>query len=77
VDKDTHVEWNSVENIIDLTEKIQPIRFFASEDNTKGCVRCQTCFDYLCMRDGNISRLKQKNFISNNDGYATDDHIRK
>ena len=77
MDKDTHVEWNSVENIIDLTEKVQAIRFFASEDNKKGCVRCQTCFDSLCMRDGNISKLKQKSFISNTDGYATDNHIRK
>jgi hypothetical protein len=69
-EKDMHLEWNSFENIIDLTEKVKTIRFFASEDNTKGCVRCQTCFEYLCTRDG---RLNQ----TSHDGHATDDHIRK
>ena len=52
MEKDTHLEWHLFENIIDLTEKVKTIRFFASEDNTKGCVRCQTCFDYPCTRDG-------------------------
>lgn len=75
MDKDTQIEWSSIDNIIDLTEKIPTIRFFASdssEDSTKGCVRCQTCFEYLCTRDGRISRLKKQD-----ECHATEAHVKK
>ena len=46
-DENHQVDWSAIENIIDLIEKVQSIRFFAGQCGEKGCVRCETCFNYL------------------------------
>ena len=70
------LDWSSVDNIIDLTGKIEYIRFFASTDNTKACICCQTCFDYLCMEDRVLRKLKEQG-VTGTDNHAIDAHIRK
>ena len=51
------VDWRKIDNIIQLTEKVKTVRFFASAENCqKGCVRCQLCFEYLSSRDNDLKK---------------------
>ena len=51
------VDWSKIENIIQLTEKVKTVRFFASAENCqKGCVKCQLCFEYLSSRDNDLKK---------------------
>lgn len=74
-DKCSQLDWSTAENIIDLTEKVQTVRFFAGQFGQKGCVRCQTCFDYLCARNSVLT--KHDPLLADDDGHAIATHIKK
>ena len=46
-DENSQVDWSAIENMIDLTEKVRSITFFAGQFGQKGCVRCEICHNYL------------------------------
>ena len=70
------VDWSKIENIIQLTEKVKSVRFFAGAENCKtGCVRCQLCFEYLCLRDNNLK--KHDPMRVGEDGCSVASHIKK
>jgi hypothetical protein len=70
------VDWSKIENIIQLTEKIKGVRFFAGAENyQKGCVRCQLCFEYLSSRDNHLKRHDPIRIEE--DGRSVASHIKK
>lgn len=81
-DKDTHsgnaaVDWSKIENIIQLTEIVKSVRFFATDgQNQKGCVRCQVCFQYLSSRDNHLKRFDLTR-IEEDRGGSVASHIKK
>ena len=81
IDKDTQssiagVDWSKIENVIQLTEKVKSVRFFASTENyQKGCVRCQLCFEYRCSRDNHLKRHDPTRIEE--DGRSVASHVKK
>ena len=75
-DENHQVDWSAIENIIDLTEKVQSIRFFAGQFGEKGCVRCETCFNYLFSRDGTLTK-RDSLLVDDDDGQAIATHIKR
>ena len=75
-DEDSQVDWSAIENIIDLTEKVRSIRFFAGQFGQKGCVRCEICFNYLFSRDGILTK-RDPLLVDDDDGQAIATHIKK
>lgn len=74
-DKDSQLDWSTAENTIDLTEKVESVRFFAGQFGQKGCIRCQTYFDYLCARDSVLTKCDP--LLAEDGGHAIATHIKK
>ena len=69
------VDWSKIENIIQLTEKVKTVRFFASAENCqKVCVRYQLCFEYLSSRDNDLKKHDPMRIAE--DGRSVASHIR-
>ena len=60
------VDWENVKNIVDLTEKITRIRFYAGTLAEKGqsVLRCETCYSLLESRMKIRKKLSSKALVS-------------
>lgn len=74
--ENSQLDWRTIENVMELTEKVSSIRFFAGQNGQNGCVRCQTCFDYVFAREGVLAK-RDPMLIDNDDGQAIANHIKK
>lgn len=73
---DENIDWNAIENIIELTENVPTIRFFSGQFSKKGCVRCEICFNHIFCRDA-VSTKRDPLLVEDDDGQAIATHIKK
>ncbi len=75
-DEKSQLDWSTIENVIDLTEKVPSSRLFAGQFGQNSCFRCEICFNYLFSRDGVLTK-RDPLLVDDDDGQAITTHIKK